>query len=79
MKRQWHEDEIAREEQSRDRSPSIEQRTEAERVPERREERGGRMDKLNRGLEKARDKISAGKRKAWAVFDRGIDILAEVL
>jgi len=48
-------------------------------VPERREERGGRMDKLNRGLEKARDKISAGKRKAWAVFDRGIDILAEVL
>jgi len=79
MKRQWQESEIALKAESQERSSSVEQRADAVRRLEHREERGGRMDKFNRGLEKARDKISAGKRKAWAIFDRGIDILAEVL
>jgi len=48
-----------------------------EQRPERREERRGPMAKFHRGLEKTRDKFSAGKKVAWAIFDYGIDILAE--
>jgi len=77
--RQWRLREIGWDEQSREQPRRIEQRPRSVHRDERREERGSLIAKIGRGLEKARDTISAGKNKAWAIFDRGIDILAGVL
>jgi len=76
--RQWRRREIGWNAQSREEPRRIEQRPRSVHRDEHREERRGLMGKIDRGLEKARDKISAGKNKAWAIFDSGIDILADV-